>query len=149
MERYIGMEVGPYRLAFVLTDVRQILEMGGPGAGIDPRALGVTPVSLAAALGQETTTKQPALLLLDGEIGPILCSVCRLRGIRRMAQCFPFPTTAALLWPGLIRNAITTLDDDDLYFVMDKVVLVAIIQQFLGDGDPKRSLPAPGEGLVL
>jgi|GEM_PF-1076381 len=135
MERVIGMDVGPFCLAFELTDVRQILEMGGPGAELDPRALGVAPISLAEALGQPKTTEHPALLLLDGTMGPQLCSVCRLRGILPEALRVPFPDAAALKWPGLIKRAITTDAHDDVFFVLDKVVLMEVLQTHLDRTD--------------
>ena len=129
-ERILGVRAGACRLAIPLTSVRQILDAGGVTAmaPADPRALGVSPVSLAKVLGQTPLPHRPALLLFDSHLGPVLLSVCLLEGILDADRRYSIPHTAPMRWPGLISHAITRPDDDTLAFVLDPVVLMGVIE---------------------
>jgi hypothetical protein len=125
--RYLAVDAGPFRLALPLEAVRQILDVGGEQAQApsDPRALGVTPCSLAHLLGAQPSSQKPALLLFDGHTGPVLLSTCELGGVFEAANAAPLPKTVACRWPGLIKGAI---DDNGLRLVLDERVLMGLVE---------------------
>ncbi|HEY1099239.1 MAG TPA: hypothetical protein VGF99_09930, partial [Myxococcota bacterium] len=92
-ERYLGADAGPFRLALPLSSVRQILDVGGGDAPLDPRSLGVTPISLAELLGAKPTSTKPAVLLFDGTADPVVLTCCGLRGVIDAAAPQPLPQT--------------------------------------------------------
>jgi hypothetical protein len=125
--RYLAVEAGPFRLALPLEAVRQILDVGGEQASApsDPRALGVTPCSLALLLGSQPSSPKPALLLFDGHSGPVLLSTCALGRVFDGVDPAPLPKTVACRWPGLIQGA---LDDAGLRLVLDPRVLMGLVE---------------------
>jgi hypothetical protein len=106
--RYIGIEAGVFRVALPVTEVRQILDVGGAqrSSPFDPRALGVTPISLAALLGHAESSESPALLLFDGTDGPLVLSACRLFGVFSGPEPNPLPSSVPTRWPGLVRGSV-------------------------------------------
>lgn len=147
-ERYLGADAGPFRLALPLSSVRQILDVGAGDASLDPRALGVEPISLATLLGAEPTSTRPAILLFDGTAEPVVLTCCRLRGVIDAPAPRPLPRTVACRWPGLLRG---TLDGGDsvgglggpgalggLILAIDARVLMGLVE---GAADrPKRAV---------
>lgn len=124
-ERHLGLRAGPFRLALPIVAVRQILDTGGGGSPTDPRALGVMPVPLATVLGVEPSAKRPALLLFDGDPGPVLLSACSLDGVLEGREVAPLPRTVATRWPGLVLG---TLKHKGLVLVLDPQVLVGLVE---------------------
>jgi hypothetical protein len=124
-ERLLALRAGPYRVCLPLTSVRQILDMGGAKASapLDPRALGVMPVSLARVLGAEPTSDRPALLLLDGISGPLLLSACELGEVLDAAAIAPLPPTVTIRFPGLLRG---TISHHGARLVLEPDVLAAV-----------------------
>lgn len=101
----------------------------------DPRALGVSPVSLAKVLGEAPKQTRPALLLFDSHLGPVLLSVCELSGIVDATARLNVPQTAPLRWPGLVSHAILDPATDALVFVLDTVLLMGVIEAAQLDDD--------------
>lgn len=137
LERTLAFVAGRCRLAIPLTSVRQILDAGGATAmaPADPRALGVSPVSLARVLGETPQDSRPALLLFDSHLGPVLLSVCQLNGIVDATERFDVPQTAPLRWPGLVSHAIFDPAAKGLVFVLDTVLLMGVIEAAQLDDD--------------
>ncbi len=108
MNRYLAVDAGPFALALPLSAVRQILDMGGSqqGAALDPKVLGVVPVSLAALLHATPSSSRPALLLLDNESGATLLSVCALHGVFDGDTPVALPSTVACRWPALLSGVV-------------------------------------------
>ncbi len=126
MQRYFGVDAGPFRLALPLASVRQILDVGAGDAVLDPRALGVMPHSLAELLGEAPTSTRPAVLLFDGTDDPVVLTCCRLRGVIDSAPPRPLPETVVCAWPGLLQG---TLDvDGGLVLVLDARVLMGLVE---------------------
>ena len=125
-ERYLGVDAGPFRLALPLSSVRQILDVGAGEASLDPRALGVEPVSLAVLLGASPTSERPAVLLFDGTAEPVVLTCCGLRGVVDADTPHPLPSTVACRWPGLLKG---TIDDANrLALVLDPHVLMGLLE---------------------
>jgi len=131
-ERYLGADAGPYRLALPLSSVRQILDVGAGDASLDPRALGVEPISLATLLGAEPTSSRPAILLFDGTAEPVVLTCCRLRGVIDAPSPRPLPRTVACRWPGLLRGTLDGVDGvdgiDGLILAIDARVLMGLVE---------------------
>jgi hypothetical protein len=130
MERFLGVDAGPFKLALPLAAVRQILDVGAGEAALDPRALGVTPYSLAELLGEQRKSSRPALLLFDSILGtsdPVVLTCCLLRGVIDSPTPKPLPLTVACRWPGLLRG---TIDDggSGLILVLDASVLMGLLE---------------------
>ena len=126
MQRYLGVDAGPFRLALPLGSVRQILDVGAGDAVLDPRALGVMPHSLAELLGALPTSTRPAVLLFDGTDDPVVLTCCKLRGVIDAPSPRALPQTVACQWPGLLQG---TLDDDEgLILVLDARVLMGLVE---------------------
>lgn len=139
-ERLLALVAGTFRLAVPLTFVRQILDAGG-GHGdpaLDPRALGVEPVSLAVVLGDAPRGSRPALLLVDGVSGPLLLACCAIDGVLDIDAVTPLPNTVLTRWPGLLRGTITRQDDGSgaLVLVVDPETLVGVIEAEQRRGAP-------------
>ncbi|MDP2339670.1 MAG: hypothetical protein Q8O67_01825 [Deltaproteobacteria bacterium] len=126
MERYLGVDAGPFRLALPLGSVRQILDVGQGDATLDPRALGVMPHSLAELLGEAPTSTRPAVLLFDGTDDPVVLTCCRLRGVVDAPRPRPLPQTVACRWPGLLQGTVD--GDDGLILVLDSRVLMGLVE---------------------
>ncbi len=137
LERTLAIRAGRCRLAIPLTTVRQILDAGGETAmaPADPRALGVSPVSLAKVLGVDPLQSRPALLLFDSHLGPVLLSVCQLDGILDAKSQHSVPQTAPIRWPGLVSHAIGGESGEDVVFVLDPVLLMGVIEAVQVDDD--------------
>lgn len=125
-ERYLGADAGPFRLALPLSSVRQILDVGGGDAPLDPRSLGVTPISLAELLGAKPTSTKPAVLLFDGTADPVVLTCCGLRGVIDAAAPQPLPQTVACRWPGLLRGTVD--DGGGLCLALDARVLMGLVE---------------------
>ena len=131
MERFLAVDAGPIRLALPLPSVRQILDVGAGEAALDPRALGVTPHSLAELLGAAPTSTRPALLLFDSILGahdPIVLTCCKLRGVVDAPRPRPLPATVACTWPHLLRGTLDNADDDGVILVLDASVLMGLLE---------------------
>jgi hypothetical protein len=126
MERYLQAIAGPFRLALPLSSVRQILDVGGGNTSLDPRALGVEPISLAVLLGAEPTSTQPAVLLFDGTADPVVLTCCALHGVVDADAPRPLPRTVACRWPGLLRGTIAA--DDGVMLAIDARVLMGLVE---------------------
>lgn len=125
-ERYLSTDAGPFRLALPLSSVRQILDVGGGDTSLDPRALGVEPISLAELLGASPTSTRPAVLLFDGTADPVVLTCCGLRGVVDADAPRPLPRTVACRWPGLLRG---TIDDGGiLALALDARVLMGLVE---------------------
>jgi hypothetical protein len=127
-ERYLALTAGPFPIALPLSAVRQILDVGGDQAEapLDPRALGVQPISLARLLGAEPLPKRPALLLFDGHIGPVLLSACTMSGVLDGTPPRPLPRTVACRWPGLVRGLVD--DGARPRLALDTRVLMGLVE---------------------
>jgi hypothetical protein len=145
-ERFLAVEAGPFRVALALRAVRQILDVGNGDAILDPRALGVTPFSMARLLGADDASARPAVLLLEstsalraGPAEPVVLTCCRLHGVVDAAMPTPLPRTVACRWPGLLRGTIDARGNaggdasGDLLLVLDDVVLMGLIESQPGD----------------
>lgn len=137
-ERLLAITAGPFRVALPLPSLRQILDLGGAhrDAPTDPRALGVTPLSLARILGAEPVSDAPALLLFDGHPGPVLLTACRLEGVFEAEKVRPLPRTVAVRWPDLIRG--TCRYRGNLVLVLDPRVLMGVVEVRLGEAPEAR-----------
>jgi hypothetical protein len=126
-ERVLAVVAGSYRLAVPLTFVRQILDAGGPlgQAPLDPRELGVEPVSLARVFGDAARAVRPALLLVDGVSGPLLLACCSIEGVIDIDEVTPLPDTVLTRWPGLLRG---TIEKGGIVLVVDPETLVGVIE---------------------
>jgi hypothetical protein len=129
VDRYLGVDAGPFRLALPLETVRQILDVGGEQASAptDPRALGVEPLSLATLLGAAPSDRRPALLLFDGHSGPVLLSTCLLGRVFEGAAPRPLPRTVACRWPGLVKGVVDE-SAGSLRLVLDPRVLMGLVE---------------------
>ena len=125
-ERYLDADAGPFRLALPLSSVRQILDAGGGNTSLDPRTLGVTPISLAELLGATPTSTRPAVLLFDGTADPVVLTCCGLRGVIDAAAPRPLPKTVACRWPGLLRGTID--DGTGIVLAIDARVLRGLVE---------------------
>ncbi len=139
--RHIALSAGPFKVALPLISIRQLLDMGGEKsfAPMDPRALGVAPISLARLLGEEPSTSRPALLLFDGHTGPVLLTACTLDGIfePKPADIAPLPKAVAVRWPDLIKG--TVRHEAAVRLVLDPHVLMGVVevrQAELAEDDP-------------
>lgn len=137
-QRYLALDAGPFRVSLPLISVRQILDLGGDKgrAPMDPRALGVMPVSLARVLGAEPLQDRPALLLLDGKSGPLLLSVCRLGGVAGVARLEPLPPTVTVRYPRLLQGIIVY---EGMRFVLEPDVLAAVVEERLRELDEEEA----------
>lgn len=133
MERSLGVDAGPFRLALPLSSVRQILDVGVGDAPLDPRSLGVEPIALATLLGASPTSTRPAVLLFDGTDAPVVLTCCRLRGVIDSPPPRPLPRTVACRWPGLLRG--TLMYDGALTLALDARVLMGLVE---GEGAAVR-----------
>lgn len=128
--RFIALTAGPFKVALPLVSVRQLLDTGGERslAPLDPRALGVAPISLARLLGASPCTERPALLLFDGHTGPVLLTACVLGGIfePKEGEIRPLPPSVAVRWPDLIRG--TLRHEGALWLVLDPHVLMGVVE---------------------
>jgi hypothetical protein len=126
-ERVLAVIAGSFRLAVPLTFVRQILDAGGPfgEAPLDPKAIGVEPVSLARVFGDAPRVVRPALLLVDGVSGPLLVAVCAIEGVIDIDGVAPLPATVLTRWPGLLRG---TIERAGIVLVIDPETLVGVIE---------------------
>ncbi len=127
MHRYLGANAGPFRLALPLSSVRQILDVGAGDTPLDPRALGVRPISLAKLLGAEPTSTRPAVLLFDGTSDPVVLTCCSLAGVIDAPPPLPLPKTVAVRWPGLLQGTLDT--DGGLRLALDARVLMGLVEQ--------------------
>ncbi len=136
--RYLGVDAGPFRLALPLSSVRQILDVGDGDAPLDPRALGVTPHSLAELLGELPVSTRPAVLLFDGTDDAVVLTCCALRGVIDAVAAKPLPQTVACRWPGLLGGTLDGPPDADgnggeggeggLILVLDARVLMGLVE---------------------
>jgi hypothetical protein len=133
VERNLGVDAGPYRLALPLSSVRQILDVGAGDAPLDPRSLGVEPISLATLLGAAPTSSRPAVLLFDGTAAPVVLTCCGLRGVIDAPAPRALPRTVACRWPGLLRGTILHLGE--LTLAIDARVLMGLVE---GEGPLAR-----------
>ncbi len=127
MLRYLGANAGPFRLALPLSSVRQILDIGAGETPLDPRALGVRPISLAKLLGAAPTSSRPAVLLFDGTSDPVVLTCCSLAGVIDAQAPTPLPRTVAVRWPGLLQG--TLMLDDGVRLAIDARVLMGLVEQ--------------------
>ena len=127
MQRYLGANAGPFRLALTLSSVRQILDIGAGEASLDPRALGVRPISLAKLLGAMPTSSRPAVLLFDGTSDPVVLTCCGLAGVIDAPSPEPLPQTVAVRWPGLLQGTLSV--EDGLRLAIDARVLMGLVEQ--------------------
>jgi hypothetical protein len=142
-ERVLVVDAGPYALALPLRCVRQILDLGGAQstAPVDPRALGVTPISLAELLGAEPLTDRPGLLLVDGPTGPVLLMACKTGSVYDASALWPLPQTVVVRFGGLLRGVLL-LDRPRL--LLDPVILLGLVEAH----EPARAIEpalAPSE----
>lgn len=146
--RFIALTAGPFKVALPLVSVRQLLDAGGERsfAPMDPRALGVAPISLARLLGETPCTERPALLLFDGHTGPVLLTACVLGGIfePKDGEIRPLPPSVAVRWPDLIRG--TVRHEGAMRLVLDPHVLMGVVEVRaqeleLDDGREEQVLP--------
>jgi hypothetical protein len=126
VERSLGVDAGPYRLALPLSSVRQILDVGAGDAPLDPRSLGVEPIALATLLGATPTSTRPAVLLFDGTADPVVLTCCGLRGVIDAPPPRPLPRTVACRWPGLLRG--TIVHQGELTLAVDARVLMGLVE---------------------
>lgn len=126
--RHIALTAGPFKVALPLVSIRQLLDMGGERsfAPMDPRALGVAPISLARLLGEAPISERPALLLFDGHTGPVLLTACTLDGIFEPERLDPLPPTVAVRWPDLVKG--TVREQSLLRLVLDPHVLMGVVE---------------------
>jgi hypothetical protein len=133
--RFLALRAGPFRVALPLTAVRQILDMGGATATtpLDPRSLGVAPVSLARVLGAEPTSEHPALLLFEGSHGPLLLTADALEGVVDAPAPRPLPSTVSMRFPALVAG---TVEHEGLLLAFDPATLVDVVEIRQGELEP-------------
>lgn len=149
--RYIALTAGPFKVALPLVSVRQLLDTGGERslAPLDPRALGVAPISLARLLGAAPSTDRPALLLFDGHEGPVLLTACVLGGIfepKEEDELRPLPPSVAVRWPDLIRG--TLRHEGAMRLVLDPHVLMGVVEVRAPELEPSKGEEGAEEGVL-
>jgi hypothetical protein len=130
MERYLGFDAGPFRLAAPLSAVRQILDDTTPATRhardmATVLGAGAAPAS-TASMSAPTAPTAGAVLVFDADDDavPLRCST--LRGVIDAPKPAPLPQTVACRWPGLLLG---TIDDDGaLILVLDPRVLIGLCE---------------------
>jgi hypothetical protein len=130
MDRYLGFDAGPFRLAAPLSAVRQILDdttAATRHARDLAEVLGAgAPSSPSSASGTPTAATAGAVLVFDADDDavPLRCST--LRGVIDAPAPAPLPQTVACRWPGLLLGTIE--DDGALTLVLDPRVLIGLCE---------------------